>query len=150
MHRDAKGCFSFQPSPERYGNIRNPRKEFGLELHQPMSALRKMPNEKTMRVLRYSTWFFLIAVVGGLAYLRFFVQPDALHSRYTLKGLLIIGIILAFAINYFFTKDQRCPDCRRSMQEVQKDVHPKAEDYHLLYCSDCDTIWDTTIPKAKG
>lgn len=115
-----------------------------------MSALKIMPNEKHMRVLRYFAWFFLIAVVGGLAYLRFFIEPDALHSRYMLKALLLIGIILAFAINYYFTKPQRCPDCRRSMRAVNEDAHPKAQEYHLLYCKDCDTIWDTTIPKAKS
>lgn len=111
-----------------------------------MSAFKRMPNEKTMRILRYSVWFLLIAAVGALAYLRFFIQPDALHSRYTLKALLIIGIILAFAINYYFTKPQRCPDCRRSMQAVNQNVHP----YHLLYCEGCDVIWDTMIPKSRG
>jgi hypothetical protein len=115
-----------------------------------MSALKKMPNEKTMRVLRYSAWIFLVAIVGALAYLRFFIEKDAGHARYALKALLVIGIILAFAINYYFTHPQKCPDCHRSMHEIYQNVHPKAEDYHLLYCQGCDTIWDTTIPKAKG
>jgi hypothetical protein len=109
-----------------------------------MSALKKMPNEKRLRVLRYSAWFFLLAIVGGLAYMRFGIEPDAGHARYTLKALLIVCIILTFAINYYLTK-HRCPDCRRSMQEVQED----AGDTQLLYCKGCDTIWDTAIPKSK-
>lgn len=114
-----------------------------------MSALKKMPNEKRMRVLRYSAWFFLIAVAGGLVYLRYFIEPDALHARYTLKALLIVGIILAFAVNYYFTKPQRCPDCGRAMRAAPETAHPKAMDFHLLHCEHCDTIWDTTIPKAN-
>jgi hypothetical protein len=115
-----------------------------------MSALKQMPNDKPKRVLRYSAWFFLIAIVGALAYLRYFIEPDVSHARYALKALLIVGIILAFAMNYYLTKRQICPDCRRSIQEIHEDIHPKAQDFHLLFCKDCDTIWDTTIPKSKG
>lgn len=118
-----------------------------------MSALRKMPNETTIRVLRYSLWIFLIAIVATAAYRKFFIRFDAYQIRYTLKTairvVLVVGIIIAFATHRYFTRHQKCPGCGRSMRAVCQNVHPQALDYHLLYCEGCDIIWDTTIPKAK-
>lgn len=115
----------------------------------PMSAFRKMPSGKSMRTFRYSVWFFVTAVVGTLALLKYFGQPDGLPLKDILAAIFLVGIVAAFVIEHYFATYQRCPDCNRAMRVANEDVHPKAQDYHLLYCEHCDIIWDTTIPKAN-
>jgi len=114
-----------------------------------MSELRKMPDENSMRILRYSMWIVVIVIVAALAFLKKFGEPSASPLSAILTGILIASFVLGFAIEYSHSHCQRCPDCTKVMREVDEDVHPKAEDYHILYCERCDIIWDTTIPKSN-
>jgi hypothetical protein len=115
-----------------------------------MSTLKKMPNENSMRAFRYSIWFFVIVVCFALAYFKKYGNPTSLPVAEILVGVLVVGIVAAMFIEHYCKTRQRCPDCGKSMREVYEDVHPKAEDYHILYCESCDLIWDTTIPKSNG
>ncbi|SRR6266516_464974 len=115
-----------------------------------MSALKKMPNEKMMRVLRYSMWIFIAIIVSALACLKRYGGPTAPPLSSVLTTILIVGIVSGVFIEYYHRRYQRCPDCGTRMREVYEDFHARAEDYHILYCKRCDTIWDTTIPKSRG
>jgi hypothetical protein len=115
-----------------------------------MSTLKKMPNEKPMRVFRYSVWFFVIIVGFALAYLKKYGDPTGLPVSDYLTAVFVVGLVSAFFIEHYYKTRQRCPDCGKFMREVYEDVHVRAEDYHILYCERCDIIWDTTIPKSNG
>ena len=103
-----------------------------------------------MRVMRYSMWFFVIVVALALAYLKKYGDPTALPLSIILIVALIVGVVAGMFFERYHTRYQRCPDCGRFMRAVYEDFHPRAEDYHILYCERCDIIWDTTIPKSNG
>ena len=115
-----------------------------------MSALKKMPNEKPLRVLRYSVWIFIGVIVSALVFLQRYGEPAGLRLSSLLTAVLVAGIVVGGFIELYHRSCQRCPDCGKRMLEVYEDFHPRAEDYHVLYCEHCDTIWDTTIPKSHG
>ena len=115
-----------------------------------MSALKKMPNEKPMRTFRYYMWGFVIAVAVALGYLRQHGEPSGSVISDTLTVILFVGFAAGVIYESYQTQHKRCPECGQKMREVYEDFHPRAEEYHLLYCNRCDTIWDTTIPKSSG
>src|SRR6266404_6124114 len=103
-----------------------------------MSVLKTMPNEKAMRVLRYSIWIFIAVVVSALAYLKRHGEPTALPLSSVLTTTLVVGIVSGFLIEYYHRRYQRCPDCGKRMREVYEDFHARAGVYHILYCDRCD------------
>jgi hypothetical protein len=115
-----------------------------------MSAFKKMPNAKPMRIFRYSVWFFVIVAGLALACLKKYGGPAGLPAAGYVTAALAVGIVSAFFIEHHYKTRQRCPDCGKSMREVHEDVHPSAEEHHILFCERCDIIWDTTIPKSNG
>lgn len=115
-----------------------------------MSAFKKMPNEKPMRIWRYSVWFFVIAVLLALICVKRFGGASGSSLSDILSTVLVIGIVSAFIVEQYNTSHQRCPDCGKSMREIHEDIDPSARDYHLLYCECCDTVWDKSVPKSSG
>lgn len=105
-----------------------------------------MPNEKPVRIFGYSVWIFVLVVAGAIGYLKKNGGPSSLPLYHILTVVLIVGIVSGIFIQIYYTRCQRCPDCKKSMRMVGGDFHPKAKDRYLLYCERCDTIWDTTIP----
>lgn len=113
-----------------------------------MSVLKKMPNEKGLRRFRHAVWAVIILFVAGLACLKQFGEPAGLPLVTLLEVALTAAIVTSLLMENHFRHHQRCPKCSRTMDEVPEEAHPQAEDYHILYCERCDTIWDTTIPKS--
>jgi len=111
-----------------------------------MSAFRKMPNEKSVRIFGYSMWIFAIVMAGVVAYLKKYGGPSSLPLYHVLVIVLVVGVVSCILIQFYHTRHQPCPECRKSMRMVGEGFHPKAKDRYLLYCEQCDTIWDTTIP----
>ena len=109
-----------------------------------MSTLKTMPNEKRVRTMRYTFWYLLAAaLLVGTLFKKIGNSAGVQFSEAALAIIIIIGL----SLDMYFSTGQRCPECRGSTREVYD--HPRAEDYHVLYCDECDILWDTTIPKSK-
>ena len=110
-----------------------------------VSAFKKLP--KRNRVQTWRTVLFVTIGISALSlgYLEKY-YPDYLMFE------IFLGAVL-FVLGFFLLWQQhigRCPECGESLREIFSDSHPKAKEFHLLYCDGCDIIWDTTIPKSSG
>jgi hypothetical protein len=110
-----------------------------------MSAFKKMPNEKPVRIFGYSVWIFVFVLAGVIGCLKKYGGPSSLPLYHILTVVLITGVVFIILTQIYHTRCQRCPDCKKSMRMAGEDFHPTAKDRYLLYCERCDTIWDTTI-----
>src|ERR1017187_8150958 len=104
-----------------------------------------------MRFIRCTVWIAIIVwllfrCLKKYGYIG--VQSQLVNS--TMDTCFLAFIVGSLIFELIMRSKQRCPDCGKFMHEVYEDYHPKAKEFHLLYCERCDVIWDTTIPKSSG
>jgi hypothetical protein len=88
----------------------------------------------------------LIGIICLAFFLGYWQRHGASAGSPIYVGLIAV-LVAASVFLFFYERKQRCPICGKYIGAFYD--HPKAREFHLLYCKGCDVIWDTTFPKSS-